>query len=174
MKTPEIANLYRRHTRRNRAVLPQVDALLTLVDGEAGAEAERTLDDVGRFGLQADLLRFARDLAPESARLGVQLEQAFDSRGAVHRGDRRSSHAAPRRSWLRTAGAVAAGLLVAVSVWTWRNEREGSGAELVVAAPKGDRIFAAMEGKASANRSRDEIFRGTFTPDRIFRSGSGG
>jgi hypothetical protein len=171
MNRPDIANLYRRHTRRNHAALPEVDTLLTLADGETGADAERALADIGRFGLQADLLRFARDLAPESARLGVQLEQEFDARGATHRGDRRPARAAPRRSWLRAAGAVAAGLVVAASVWTWHQE---SPMPVAAAAPKADRIFASMDRGASANRGGDVIFHGAFAPDRIFVSKTGG
>ena len=170
MNAREIANLYRRHTRQDHAALPEVDALLTLADGETGTHAERTLGDVGRFGLQADLLRFARDLAPESARLGVQLEQAFEQRSATHRTDRHSSRAAPRRSWLRAAGAVAAGLIVAISVWTARQERPVTEGVAAQANRNGDRIFAASERHDSASHPGDEIFHGGFTPDRIFQS----
>ena len=176
MNIREIAHLYRRHTRHDHAALPEADALLTLADGEAD---ERTLGDVGRYGLQADLLRFTRDLAPESARLGVQLEQAFDQRSATHRGDRHASRATPRRPWLRAAGAVAAGLIVALSVWTSRPERMAPqvvavAAKAITAGNKGDRIFAALERQGATVQSGDRIFQGEFAPDRIFSSTSGG
>lgn len=177
MNVREIANLYRRHTRHDHAALPEVDALLTLADGETGTHDERTLGDVGRYGLQADLLRFARDLAPESARLGVHLEQAFDQRSATHRGGRHASRATPRRPWLRAAGAVAAGLIVAISVWTSRPERvtpQVVAAKATTAGNTGDRIFAALERKGATGQSGDRIFQGEFAPDRIFSSTSGG
>ena len=177
MNVREIANLYRRHTRQDHAALPEVDALLTLADGETGTHAERMLGDVGRYGLQADLLRLARDLAPESARLGVQLEQAFDRRNAAHRGDRHASRATPRRTWLRAAGAAAAGLIVAISVWTSRPERatpQVAVAHAARAGDKGDRIFAALERHDTSARAADRIFQGEFASDRIFASTNGG
>jgi hypothetical protein len=172
----DIANVYRRFTRRNDAAasLPSADALIALTEGDAGAETDRILSDAGRFGLHADLLRFAADLAPESARLGVQLEQAFDAHAGGERGrrDRRAAQA-PRRNWLRMAGAVAAGLVVAIAAWTYRHDQVPPQAGAVAAAktPKPDRIFAALGGdRASGARSDDEIFRGAFAPDHIFRS----
>jgi hypothetical protein len=171
----DIANVYRRFTRRNHAggSLPSADALIALIEGDAGADTDRILSDAGRFGLHADLLRFARDLAPESARLGVQLEQAFDAHGGRERRRRdRRAAAAPQRNWLRAASALAAGLLVAIAAWTYRHDQAPSQPDVVAAAkmPRPDRIFAALdEGRASGSRS-DEIFRGAFAPDHIFRS----
>src|SRR5689334_15538381 len=102
MIKPGLANVYRRFTRHQAPeALPQVDALLALADGDHGVETERLLTEVGRSGLHADLLRLARALSPESARLGVQLEQAFDATSAGHRRDRRPlRNAAPPRGWL--------------------------------------------------------------------------
>jgi hypothetical protein len=170
----DIANLYRRFTRRDHAAaeLPSVDALIGLTEGDAGADAERTLADAGRYGLHADLLRFARDLAPESARLGVELERAFDTHGgrAGQRRDRRAAQP-PRRDWLRLASAVAAGLVVAIAAWTYRHDQVAPSQESVAAAkaPKPDRIFAALDDRGAASRG-DEIFHGAFKSDSIFGS----
>ena len=123
MSKTGLANLYRRFTRRQptTTALPQVDALLALAEGEHGADTERMLADVGRSGLHADLLRLARALAPESARLGVRLEQAFEIQAPGHRAAQRPMRkVAPRRDWLRSVGALAAALLVAVAVWSFQ------------------------------------------------------
>jgi hypothetical protein len=173
MNKPNIANLYRRHTRRNpaAAALPDVDTLLALAEGEAGAETERMLGDVGRSGVHADLLRLARDLVPESARLGVRLEQAFEAAHGGHRRDHRAARAVePRRGWLRVGGALAAGLLVAVAVWSWQHDRAAAPANVAaLKAPAQDRIFAAL-GREDEQAKGDVIFRAEFARDRIFRA----
>jgi ferric-dicitrate binding protein FerR (iron transport regulator) len=152
--------------------------LLALAEGEHDAESERMLADVGRSGLHADLLHFARALSPESARLGVQLEQAFDVGAPGHRRASRSQHrASPRRGWMRVAGSIAAGVLVAVAVWSFQHNRTlPQGGE--VAASKAqvpDRIFAALGNEGSAaNTKGDVIFRADFRGDRIFKSNDDG
>ena len=77
---PDVAKLYRRFTRSRAAAapLPEVEALLALADGQQSDETERLLADVARSGMHADLLRFTRALAPESARLGAQLDRALN------------------------------------------------------------------------------------------------
>jgi len=77
---PDVAKLYRRFTRSRAAAapLPEVEALLALADGQQSDETERLLADVARSGMHADLLRFTRALAPESARLGAQLDRALE------------------------------------------------------------------------------------------------
>jgi hypothetical protein len=181
MIKPGLANVYRRFTRHQAPeALPQVGALLALADGEHGVQTERLLTEVGRSGLHADLLRLARALSPESARLGVQLEQAFDATSAGHRRDRRPlRNAAPHRGWLRAASALAAGLLIAVAVWSLQRSHTVAPAEQhpVAASDKAvpDRIFAALSERrapASAGKS-DQIFRADFKPDRIFKSSEG-
>jgi hypothetical protein len=178
MSKLRLENLYRRFTRRQPAPLPQVDSLLALAEGEHDAESERMLADVGRSGLHADLLHFARALSPESARLGVQLEQAFDAGAPGHRWASRSQHrASPRRGWMRVAGSIAAGVLVAVAVWSFQHNRTlPQGGE--VAASKAqvpDRIFAALGNEGSAaNTKGDVIFRADFRGDRIFKSNDDG
>jgi len=179
MIKPGLANLYRRFTRRHAAAeaLPQVDALLALAEGEHGASSERLLTEVARSGLHADLLRFARALSPESARLGVQLEQALDASSAGHQRDRRPLRSAtPQRGWLRTAGALAAGLLVAVAVWSVQRGHMSAPADVAAAnKPVPDRIFAALSERPTSGTTgkRDEIFRGDFKSDRIFKSSEG-
>jgi len=179
MTKPRLENLYRRFTRRQPAPLPQVESLLALAEGEHDADTERMLADVGRSGLHADLLRFARALSPESARLGVQLEQAFDAGAPAHRRASRSQHSAsPRRGWMRGAGSIAAGVLVAVAVWSFQHNRSlPQGAD--VAATKAqvpDRIFAALGSEhehSASNTKGDLIFRADFMSDRIFKSNDG-
>jgi hypothetical protein len=177
MIKPELANLYRRFTRRQpvTTALPQVDALLALAEGEHGTDTERMLTDVGRSGVHADLLRFARDLAPESARLGVQLEQAFEASLPGHRRAQRTARpVAPQRSWLRLGSAIAASLLVAVAVWSL--QRSHTGAPPVVAAAAvdpalPDRIFASLGSELRpANQKHDAIFRADFNRDKIFKT----
>lgn len=173
MSNANIAGLYRRFTRRHAAgtVLPEAETLVALVEGEHTAQTERMLADVARSGIHADLLRLARALAPESARLGVALEQAFDAEAPRHRRDRPAGarHAAPRRTWLRVAVGLAASLLVALGVWT-AQRHEASAPNMAAAAPNAasDRIFAALEDRRS--QQSDRIFTGAFTSDEIFRA----
>jgi hypothetical protein len=180
MSKPGLASLYRRFTRRQpvATALPQVESLLALAEGEHGADTERMLADVGRFGMHADLLRFARALAPESARLGVRLEQVFDAGAVGHRqGQQRSSrNAVPRRGWLRAAGSIAAGVLVAVAVWSFQHNRSlvPAGDVAAVKAQVPDRIFAALgNDRPAPSIKADVIFRADFKSDRIFKSSEG-
>jgi hypothetical protein len=179
MSKPRLENLYRRFTRRQPVAtpLPEVESLLALAEGEHGADSERMLADVGRSGLHADLLRFARALSPESARLGVQLEQAFDAGAPGHRRASRSQHSAsPRRGWMRVAGSIAAGVLVAVAVWSFQHNRSlpRAGDMAATKAQPTDRIFAALGNERSASATRgDVIFRADFKSDRIFKSNDG-
>jgi len=170
---PDVANLYRRFTRSRAAAapLPEVDTLLALADGQQSDETDRLLADVARSGMHADLLRFARALAPESARLGTQLDRALERPAADHA--RRARHAphAPnaKRGWLRVAASVAAGLVVAVAVWSVQRTHQPTG-PIAATTAKSDRIFAAIDdrGPASAQGS-DRIFHADFKPDQIFR-----
>jgi len=173
-----IADVYRRFTRDGQSRRePNLDALLALADGERSPQSERALGEVERSGMHADLLRFARALTPESARLGVALEQAFDADRSAHRLDRRMGvrHSAPaRRGWLRVAASVVAGLTVAVAVWSLQQHRAEPLAPTTAQTPAsqatGDRIFAAIENAPRGQKS-DEIFRGEFNRDRIFNAG---
>jgi hypothetical protein len=169
---PGLAATYRRFTRqRPGQPAPDVDALLALADGEQSVEAERTLDDVARSGMHADLLRFARALAPESARLGVKLEQAFEATPAQHRRalPRRADHHGGARRWVRVAASLAACVLAAVAVWSL--QKRGAPDPYVpvaaTAAVRPDRIFAAYDAPV-ANKG-DVIFRAEFRSDKIFR-----
>jgi hypothetical protein len=178
MSKSGLSNLYRRFTRRQptATALPRVDTLLALAEGEHGADTESMLADVGRSGLHADLLRFARALSPESARLGVQLEQAFDVPATAHRQGRSSSrNVAARRGWLRAAGALAAGLLVAVAVWSFQRSHWLPQTDMAATKQQvPDRIFAALDDKRSAPSNKgDQIFRADFKSDRIFKFSDG-
>jgi hypothetical protein len=151
--------------------LPEAEALVALADGEQSTQSERVLADVARSGMHADLLRFTRALAPESARLGVALEQAFEADAPRHRRDRVASgrRAAPRRAWVRVAFGMAASLVVAFGVWTAQRHRQPAPtATAASVAPAPDRIFAALdEGR---HQRADRIFNGAFASDEIFRA----
>ena len=171
-----VAGLYRRVTRRGATALPEADVLLALAEGEHSDATERLLNEVSRSGMHADLLRFAQALAPESARLGVQLEQTLEVSPSDHaRTQRRSARGAtPRRNWLRTVASVAAGLVVAVAVWSLQrthNMPVPQGAKATV-APASDRIFVALDESRAARQSSepDQIFRTDFKGDQIFKA----
>jgi hypothetical protein len=171
---PTLAGIYRRFTRSGAPrELPDVDALLALAEGERSSDTERLLGDVAHSGLHADLLRFARALAPESARLGVRLEHAFDEmQRAGHR--RVDSRRIPRRAArlhgaLRMAASLAACLIVALAVWLLQPAHTPAPVAATPAPPAldraHDRIFAAVDASPG---HRDVIFRAEFTSDRIF------
>lgn len=165
----DLGRLYRRFTRTGALqALPEADALQALAEGEHSAETERALGDVARSGLHADLLRFARALAPESARLGHQLEEAYEVTMPAHRAHRGvSRHATARRGWLRVAASLAACLVVALTLWTAQQRHQAPSAVATTAPATAlpDRIFASAEAPAKP----DEIFNGSFKGDEIFR-----
>ncbi|HEX3123786.1 MAG TPA: hypothetical protein VHQ21_10850 [Rhodanobacteraceae bacterium] len=172
---PDVAKLYRRFTRSRAASapLPEVDALLALADGQQSDETERLLADVARSGMHADLLRFARELAPESARLGAELERALERPAADHaRRARHTAHApTAQRGWLRVAASVAAGLVVAIAVWTVQRAPAPTAATAAATTTNSnsDRIFAAVDDRSSASTpASDRIFHAEFKPDEIF------
>ena len=167
------AELYRRCTRGPGAEVPEVDALLALTDGERTASADRLVADAARSGLHADLVRFTRALAPESARLGNGLEHLFDAAAAPghRRAARNARRAVGRQGALRFVASLAAGVIVAVAVWGWQQRESGPPAVDRSAAalqPKSDRIFAAVD-KPAGGRGGDVIFRAQFAPDQIFK-----
>ena len=175
---PDVAKLYRRFTRSRAATapLPEADALLALADGQHNDDTERLLADVARSGVHADLLRFTHALAPESARLGVQLEQALERPGADHarRGRQLTHAAAPQRGWLRIAASVAAGLIVAVAVFSVQRTHSPATLNAANTTAKTDRIFAALDNRTSAHtRGGDRIFNGDFKSDEIFKASGG-
>jgi hypothetical protein len=170
---PDVAKLYRRFTRSRAATapLPEVDALLALADGQQSDETERLLADVARSGMHADLLRFARALAPESARLGAQLDRAVERPAAGHarRGRDATYAAAPQRGWLRVAASVAAGLVVAIAVWSAQRTHGPTALNAAATTQKSDRIFASINDRGPVQAGGDRIFRGDFKPDEIFK-----
>ena len=172
---PDVAQLYRRFTRSRAAAapLPEVEALLALADGQQSSETERLLADVARSGMHADLLRFARALAPESARLGTQLDRALERPAADHaRRGRHAAHAAtPQGGWLRVAAGVAAGLVVAIAVWSVQRTHVPTASTAVATTEKSARIFVALDDRSSAGGSgADEIFRANFKSDENFHA----
>lgn len=170
MNKPDLGRLYRRFTRNRRASAQfDVDALVAIAEGDHSERTERLLGDAGRSALHADLVRFARALQPESARLGVQLERSFET-SPQHRGSGRHARSAavPRRA-LRIATALAACFVAAIVVWSSQHNRQLP-AVPVAATKVPDRIFAALGDEQSASVRGDRIFRGDFAPDRIFKS----
>ena len=170
---PDVAKLYRRFTRSRAAAapLPEVDALLALADGQQSDETERLLADVARSGLHADLLRFTRALSPESARLGAQLDRALERPAADHARRGRNTTRAPaaQRGWLRVAVSFAAGLIVAVAVWSVQSTHAPMASTAAVTTAKSDRIFAAVDDRSSMSApGNDRIFHADFKPDQIF------
>jgi len=173
-----IGSLYRRVTRTGAAAaaLPQADVLQALAEGEHSEATERLLNEVTRSGMHADLLRFAQALAPESARLGVELEHTLDISQADHaRIQRRSARgASPRRNWVRTVASVAAGLVVAVAVWSLQKTHDmpSNQGTTAAVAPASDRIFVALDESRTARQSAkpDQIFRTDFKSDQIFKA----
>ena len=174
MSKPDIARLYRRFTRtqtRGDALSPlDVDALVALGEGDHSEQTERLLADAGRSGLHADLLRLARALQPESARLGSELERAFEAASPQHRSRGRQVRIAtmPRRS-LRIASALAASLIAAVVVWSFQRDHASAPAPVVAAAHHApDRIFASLGADARSPGRVDRIFHADFNADKIF------
>jgi hypothetical protein len=172
MNKPDLARLYRRFTRDRVEADARldVDALVALAEGDHSEQTERLLSDAGRSGLHADLVRFARALKPESARLGAEIERSFETSAPQHRG-RNSRMAAPPGRVLRFATALTACLLAAVVVWSYQQRNAAPPTPVAAVKPVlPDRIFAALsDDSRSAQHGGDAIFHGSFGSDKIFK-----
>jgi hypothetical protein len=139
--------------------------------------------------VDADLMRFSRELEPASAQLSADLAEALASSSPVaHRRTNTSSRHAVAASRRRrgVAAALAASLIAAVALWSahrsvgvgdmpvaQNNPQINSSVIAPTSAPVADRIFAMFDDHSMASRTapvRDEIFRGQFVPDEIFNS----
>jgi hypothetical protein len=158
MNKPNLSEIFR------NGVSPRSDALPSDVD--------QLIAEFPRSPLQRDLIRFARDLEPESTALSANLESVLNGGDVVrHRrfAAQRSAHG--RRNW-RIASALAASLIAAVAVWTGvrTNHPHPSTTVAVVAS---DRIFSSINEESVAtktSKSQDQIFHGDFVPDEIFNA----
>ncbi|MBS0557852.1 MAG: hypothetical protein JSR27_10615 [Proteobacteria bacterium] len=164
MNEMELKNLFTRVARRPVEV-PDADAVLELSRLPHAEDAASPL--------HADLLRFSRELEPVSAQLGTDIAAACGATGAVTSHRRASARrAAPvRRGWRIAAAAMAACLIVAVTVVTTHRNQAPAPVATASAAP--DRIFAGFDERnvaASKPAQGDQIFRGNFLPDEIFSS----
>lgn len=169
MNKPTLANLYRQATREG-STLPDADMLVALARGERPVDSERIVAEIAQSALQSDLLHFTRALEPASSALSAEIATTFGERGAHKRLPVAPSRAAAGR-WRtvqRVGFGLAAALLVAVAVWTQHSPV--APAAIAEAAPASDRIFAAFDERNIAKHQPDEIFKGSFRGDVIFRA----
>jgi len=138
---------------------------------EAVSDIDQLIAEIPRSPLQRDLIRFARDLEPESAALSAHLESVLNGgREVRHRrfAAQRSAHG--RRNW-RIASALAASLIAAVAVWNGTRVNHPHTSPIATAAS--DRIFSSLNDDSVATKStsgNDQIFHGDFRPDEIFNA----
>ena len=168
MNKPNLSEIYRNGAPSRSDAASDVDHV----------DIDQIIAEFPRSPLQRDLIRFARDLEPESASLSADLESVLNGgRVARHRrfAGQRSAHG--RRSW-RIASALAASLIAAVAVWTGVRTNHPS-PSTTVAAVASDRIFSSINEDSVATKSsmrrdatssHDQIFRGDFVPDEIFNA----
>jgi hypothetical protein len=135
---------------------------------------------VATSSVDADLMRFSRELEPASAQLSADLAEALAASVPVaHRRANTSRRAVAASRRRRGIAALAASLIAAVAVWS--AHRSVTIGDIPVAqnnpatthASAVDRIFATLDDHAMASRAApvgDEIFRGQFVPDEIFKS----
>jgi hypothetical protein len=137
---------------------------------DATADVDQLIAQIPRSPLQRDLIRFARDLEPESAQLSASLESVLNSDVVVHRNRFAAQRSARgRRTW-RIASALAASLIAAVVVWSGSNLNRSHPSE-PTASVGGDRIFSSFNENSVATQSgSDKIFTGDFRTDEIFSS----
>ncbi|HEX3897010.1 MAG TPA: hypothetical protein VHW73_12440 [Rudaea sp.] len=157
MNKPNLSKIYRNGTPNRSDAVSDVDQLIA---------------EIPRSPLQRDLIRFARDLEPESAALSANLESVLNSGDAArHRrfAAQRSAHG--RRNW-RIASALAASLIAAVAVWNGTRFTHPH-PSTAVAVTANDRIFSSLNEDSVATKSsmgNDQIFHGDFVPDEIFNA----
>jgi hypothetical protein len=166
MNKPNLSSIFRSQVETGDVA--EIDALLALARGERPADAERVLAQIARSPLNADLLRFARDLESDAAALSAEFASALRETAGSHRGAgaQRLTHRGVRR-W-RIGAALAASLIAAVAVWNVQHVQKATsmGAPVAQAPVASDRIFADLNDGAAA-RGRDEIFRGDFRADEV-------
>ncbi len=144
---------------------------------DASADVDQLIAEFPRSPLQRDLIRFARELEPESAALSANLESVLNGgHVARHRRFATQRSARGRRSW-RIASALAASLIAAVAVWNGTRVSHPNSSPTATAAS--DRIFSSLNDESVAAKSStsryensgpDQIFRDDFRPDEIFNA----
>ena len=156
MNKPNLSEIYRNGAPSRSDAAPDVDQLIA---------------EFPRSPLQRDLIRFARDLEPESAALSANLESVLNGgRIARHRRFATQRSARGRRSW-RIASALAASLIAAMAVWNGTRVNQPHSSPTATVAS--DRIFSSVNEESVATKSSsgpDQIFRGDFRPDEIFNA----
>lgn len=172
-----LTQLYREHA-RNDAALPDADSLVSLALGNRSAETDDAIEQVAASPLNGKLLHLTRDLQPLSIDLSMDLEallgRSYTSVRHRQTHGRRTLGARPR--WRIAVAAMAASLIAVAGLWT--AHRLNQSAETHVAATTHtqaipDHIFSGFDEKTVAahnDKRSDEIFRGRFLPDEIFKS----
>ncbi|HST28672.1 MAG TPA: hypothetical protein VLK26_09935 [Rudaea sp.] len=166
LKNLDLKNLFRRFAgARGTMPVPDVEDLLALTQLPHAEDAASPL--------RADLLRFSRELEPVSAQLSADLAAALGETNAVvahRRASPRRVASAPHRWRVAVASAMAASLIVAVTMFATRRDQAPAP---VAASAAPDRIFAGFDERnvaASKAAHGDQIFRANFLPDEIFSS----
>ena len=167
MSDRDLKNLFRQFAGRRQLPVPDVDDLIEL---SRLAHAEDAASP-----LHADLLRFSRELEPVSEQLGSDLAAALGGANAVahRRAVPRRAASLPRRWRAAVASAMATSLVAAIVLVATHRHAVQAPASASSAKIVPDRIFAGFdERKMAAGKPAqgDEIFRGNFLPDEIFRS----
>lgn len=177
MNKPTLSEIYCDGMRQRAAdAALDADTIVAIASGDAAARPDHKSMVAMRVPLQsdsiqADLIRFARDLQPLSATLGADMSTALRDSSARHRRPfvtARATHGA--RRW-RVASAIAASLLAVVAIWNVQRVNHGDPTVAKAPARNGsDRIFSGFEDRAMANNGRasDEIFNSSQRGDEIF------
>jgi len=171
MNKPNLSHIYRTGLREQGSGVIDADAIIAIANGQAAP------DMIAASPVQADLIRFSRDLEAESAALSANIESVLHSEYAAHRRaiSQRSAHG--RRRW-RLASALAAGFVAVVAVWSMHSIAPMHRDSATAGAQSPDRIFSALDDRAlanSANTRGDEIFNSSRrSSDVIFNAGHNG
>jgi hypothetical protein len=147
----------------------EADTLARFVAGELPpGERDHVAAVLANSPAQAALSKLLADLAPDSALLAAAISVPEETHHRHERSARRhvAGHVSRRHRGLRWLG-VAAVLAMTVGLWSWHRVDVLKDAPALVSNPaaqsRGDTIFdSGMDGKASVEPHRDEIFRASF------------
>ena len=172
MNKPNLSDIYRNGLRQNEnGRVLDADAVIAIANGEAKSDNGA----IAASPMQADLVRFSRELEVESAALSSQVTALLGDNNAMHRRGTAHRAAHGQRRW-RIASAMAAGLMAAVAIWTSQRISSPHHEPAMASVQAPDRIFSALSGDSVASISvrGDEIFNSTERGDVIFSAGHNG
>jgi hypothetical protein len=167
MNKPNLSDIYRIGLREQGNGVIDADTVIAIANGQS------TPDAIAASPVQADLIRFSRDLETESAALSSNIEAVIRSDYGSHRRGTAQRTARGQRRW-RLVSALAASFVAAIAIWSMHSVAPMHSGATTASVQSHDRIFSALDDRGLANNANtrgDEIFNSSRSSDVIFNAG---